>query len=90
MTWLRGLKQSKHRATFPLIVDVDEIYNLACPAPPIHCQFDPVQTTKTSVHGAINMPGLAKRVLDWTPRVALDDGLVHAITYFRNSSGGNR
>jgi UDP-glucuronate decarboxylase len=50
------------RQTFPLYVEVDEIYNLACPASPIHYQFDPVQTTKTSVHGAINMLGLAKRV----------------------------
>ena len=48
--------------TFPLYVEVDEIYNLACPASPIHYQFDPVQTTKTSVHGAINMLGLAKRL----------------------------
>jgi UDP-glucuronate decarboxylase len=48
--------------TFPLYVEVDEIYNLACPASPIHYQYDPVQTTKTSVHGAINMLGLAKRV----------------------------
>src|SRR3977135_247097 len=48
--------------TFPLYVEVDEIFNLACPASPIHYQFDPVQTTKTSVHGAINMLGLAKRV----------------------------
>ena len=48
--------------TFPLYVEVDEIYNLACPASPIHYQHDPVQTTKTSVHGAINMLGLAKRV----------------------------
>jgi UDP-glucuronate decarboxylase len=48
--------------TFPLYVEVDKIYNLACPASPIHYQFDPVQTTKTSVHGAINMLGLAKRV----------------------------
>src|SRR5258706_1415125 len=52
----------RHDVTFPLYVEVDEIYNLACPAAPIHYQFDPVQTTKTSVHGAINMPGLAKRV----------------------------
>jgi UDP-glucuronate decarboxylase len=51
-----------HDITFPLHVEVDEIYNLACPASPIHYQFDPVQTTKTSVHGAINMLGLAKRV----------------------------
>ncbi len=51
----------RHDVTFPLFVEVDEIYNLACPASPIHYQFDPVQTTKTSVHGAINMLGLAKR-----------------------------
>ena len=53
---------SRHDITFPLYVEVDEIYNLACPASPIHYQFDPVQTTKTSVHGAINMLGLAKRL----------------------------
>jgi UDP-glucuronate decarboxylase len=52
----------RHDVTFPLYVEVDEIYNLACPASPIHYQFDPVQTTKTSVHGAINVLGLAKRV----------------------------
>jgi len=52
----------RHDITFPLYVEVDEIYNLACPASPIHYQFDPVQTTKTSVHGAINMLGLAKRL----------------------------
>lgn len=52
----------RHDITFPLYVEVDEIYNLACPASPIHYQRDPVQTTKTSVHGAINMLGLAKRV----------------------------
>ena len=51
----------RHDITFPLFVEVDEIYNLACPASPIHYQYDPVQTTKTSVHGAINMLGLAKR-----------------------------
>ncbi|MDC0190915.1 SDR family oxidoreductase [Rhodospirillales bacterium] len=51
----------RHDVTFPLYVEVDEIFNLACPASPIHYQFDPVQTTKTSVHGAINMLGLAKR-----------------------------
>ena len=51
----------RHDVTFPLYVEVDEIYNLACPASPVHYQFDPVQTTKTSVHGAINMLGLAKR-----------------------------
>ncbi|MGZ5584536.1 MAG: UDP-glucuronic acid decarboxylase family protein [Usitatibacter sp.] len=53
---------ARHDVTFPFYVEVDEIYNLACPAAPIHYQFDPVQTTKTSVHGAINMLGLAKRV----------------------------
>ena len=52
----------RHDITFPLYVEADEIYNLACPASPIHYQFDPVQTTKTSVHGAINMLGLAKRL----------------------------
>jgi UDP-glucuronate decarboxylase len=52
----------RHDVTLPLYIEVDEIYNLACPASPIHYQFDPVQTTKTSVHGAINMLGLAKRV----------------------------
>ena len=52
----------RHDVTFPLYVEVDRIYNLACPASPVHYQYDPVQTTKTSVHGAINMLGLAKRV----------------------------
>ena len=52
----------RHDIPFPLYVEVDEINNLACPASPIHYQFDPVQTTKTSVHGSINMLGLAKRV----------------------------
>ena len=52
----------RHDITFPLYVEADEIYNLACPASPIHYQFDPVQTTKTSVHGAINVLGLAKRI----------------------------
>src|SRR5216683_2298831 len=52
----------RHDVCFPLYVEVDKIFNLACPASPIHYQFDPVQTTKTSVHGAINMLGLAKRV----------------------------
>ncbi|WP_293777470.1 UDP-glucuronic acid decarboxylase family protein [uncultured Oxalicibacterium sp.] len=52
----------RHDVTFPLYVEVDEIYNLACPASPVHYQFDPVQTTKTSVHGAINMLGLARRL----------------------------
>ena len=53
---------ARHDVTFPLYVEVDEIYNLACPASPVHYQHDPVQTTKTSVHGAINMLGLAKRL----------------------------
>src|SRR5262245_9736260 len=52
----------RHDVTFPLYLEVDAIYNLACPASPIHYQRDPVQTTKTSVHGAINMLGLAKRL----------------------------
>src|SRR5262245_24769644 len=52
----------RHDITLPLHVEVDEIYNLACPASPVHYQHDPVQTTKTSVHGAINMLGLAKRL----------------------------
>ncbi|MCI5192329.1 MAG: SDR family oxidoreductase [Candidatus Electrothrix sp. AU1_5] len=52
----------RHDITFPLYVEVDEIYNLACPASPVHYQYDPVQTTKTTVHGAINMLGLAKRI----------------------------
>jgi UDP-glucuronate decarboxylase len=62
---LRGQPQFeflRHDVTFPLYVEVDEIYNLACPASPIHYQYDPVQTTKTSVHGAINLLGLAKRL----------------------------
>jgi UDP-glucuronate decarboxylase len=52
----------RHDITWPLYVEVDQIYNLACPASPVHYQFDPVQTTKTCVHGAINMLGLAKRL----------------------------
>ena len=58
----RRFELMRHDVCFPLYVEVDQIYNLACPASPIHYQFDPVQTTKTSVHGAINMLGLAKRV----------------------------
>ncbi|MDE2578659.1 MAG: SDR family oxidoreductase [Hyphomicrobiales bacterium] len=58
----RNFEVMRHDVTFPLYVEVDEIYNLACPASPIHYQFDPVQTTKTSVIGAINMLGLAKRL----------------------------
>ena len=57
-----GFEFIRHDVTFPLYVEVDEIYNLACPASPIHYQHDPIQTTKTSVHGAINMLGLAKRL----------------------------
>ena len=57
----------RHDVTFPLYVEVDEIFNLACPASPLHYQFDPVQTTKTSVIGAINMLGLAKRLQDQDP-----------------------
>ncbi|MBP2291431.1 UDP-glucuronic acid decarboxylase family protein [Azospirillum rugosum] len=57
----RNFEVLRHDVTFPLYVEVDEIYNLACPASPIHYQFDPVQTVKTSVHGAINVLGLAKR-----------------------------
>ncbi len=56
-----NLEVMRHDVTFPLYLEVDQIYNLACPASPVHYQFDPVQTTKTSVHGAINMLGLAKR-----------------------------
>jgi UDP-glucuronate decarboxylase len=58
----RRFELIRHDVTFPLYIEVDRIYNLACPASPIHYQLDPVQTTKTSVHGAINMLGLAKRV----------------------------
>src|SRR5688500_358324 len=58
----KNFEIARHDVTFPLYVEVDHIYNLACPASPIHYQHDPVQTTKTSVHGAINMLGLAKRV----------------------------
>ena len=57
-----GFEMLRHDITFPLYVEVDEIFNLACPASPIHYQYDPVQTTKTSVHGEINMLGLAKRI----------------------------
>lgn len=58
----RNFEMIRHDVTFPLYVEVDQIYNLACPASPVHYQHDPVQTTKTSVHGAINMLGLAKRI----------------------------
>lgn len=87
----------RHDVTFPLYVEMDEIYNLACPAALIHYQFDAVQTTKTGVHGALNMLGLAKRVKakilqastsevnggPWTPTIPL---LKRTISYFRNSS----
>ena len=58
---MKNFEIMRHDITFPLYLEVDEIYNLACPASPIHYQNDPVQTTKTNVHGAINMLGLAKR-----------------------------
>ena len=71
----------RHNVTFPLFVEVDEIYNLACPASPIHYQFDPVQTTKTSVSGAINMLGLAKRlkvrILQASTSEVYGDPIVH-------------
>ncbi len=74
----------RHDVTFPLYVEVDEIYNLACPASPIHYQHDPVQTTKTSVHGAINMLGLAKRtgakILQASTSEVYGDPLVHPQT----------
>ncbi len=74
----------RHNVTFPLFVEVDEIYNLACPASPIHYQFDPVQTTKTSVSGAINMLGLAKRlkvrVLQASTSEVYGDPIVHPQT----------
>lgn len=71
----------RHDVTFPLYIEVDEIYNLACPASPIHYQYDPVQTTKTSVHGAINMLGLAKRtqakMLQASTSEVYGDPLIH-------------
>jgi UDP-glucuronate decarboxylase len=74
----------RHDITFPLFVEVDEIYNLACPASPIHYQHDPVQTTKTSVHGAINMLGLAKRlgckILQASTSEVYGDPVVHPQT----------
>src|SRR5215475_5090741 len=74
----------RHDVTFPLFVEVDEIYNLACPASPVHYQHDPVQTIKTSVHGAINMLGLAKRVrariLQASTSEVYGDPLVHPQT----------
>jgi UDP-glucuronate decarboxylase len=74
----------RHNVTFPLYVEVDEIYNLACPASPVHYQFDPVQTTKTSVLGAINMLGLAKRlkarILQASTSEVYGDPIVHPQT----------
>lgn len=74
----------RHDVTFPLYIEVDEIYNLACPASPIHYQYDPVQTTKTSVHGAINMLGLAKRthakIFQASTSEVYGDPLVHPQT----------
>ena len=74
----------RHDVTFPLYVEVDEIYNMACPASPIHYQFDPVQTTKTSVHGAINLLGLAKRtkakILQASTSEVYGDPIVHPQT----------
>ena len=64
----------RHDVTFPLFVEVDQIWNLACPASPIHYQHDPVQTTKTSVHGAINMLGLASAVANCVAIVVADTG----------------
>jgi UDP-glucuronate decarboxylase len=77
----RRFELLRHDVTFPLYVEVDEIYNLACPASPVHYQYDPVQTTKTSVHGAINMLGLAKRIkakiLQASTSEVYGDPLVH-------------
>lgn len=74
----------RHDVTFPLYIEMDEIYNLACPASPIHYQYDPVQTTKTSVHGAINMLGLAKRthakIFQASTSEVYGDPLVHPQT----------
>lgn len=76
-----NLEVMRHDVTFPLYVEVDEIYNLACPAAPIHYQYDPVQTTKVSVHGAINMLGLAKRtkakILQASTSEVYGDPLIH-------------
>ena len=80
----------RHDVTFPLYVETDQIYNLACPASPVHYQFDPVQTTKTSVHGAINMLGLAKRtkarILQASTSEVYGDPVVHpqVETYWGN------
>jgi UDP-glucuronate decarboxylase len=80
----RHFELMRHNVTFPLYVEVDEIYNLACPASPVHYQFDPVQTTKTSVLGAINMLGLAKRlkarILQASTSEVYGDPIVHPQT----------
>src|SRR6266478_784224 len=80
----RHFELIRHDITFPLHLEVDQIYNLACPASPIHYQHDPVQTTKTSVHGAINMLGLAKRVrariLQASTSEVYGDPSVHPLT----------
>lgn len=80
----RHFELMRHDVTFPLYVEVDEIYNLACPASPVHYQFDPVQTTKTSVLGAINMLGLAKRlkarILQASTSEVYGDPIVHPQT----------
>jgi len=77
----RNFEVMRHDVTFPLYVEVDEIFNLACPASPVHYQYDPVQTTKTSVHGAINMLGLAKRtkakILQASTSEVYGDPVVH-------------
>ena len=74
----------RHDVTFPLYVEVDRIYNLACPASPVHYQYNPVQTTKTSVHGAINMLGLAKRtnarILQFSTSEVYGDPQIHPQT----------
>ena len=78
----------RHDVTFPLFVEVDEIYNLACPASPIHYQHDPVQTTKTSVHGAINMLGLAKRLGCRILQASTSEVYGDQAKQWRSSSGG--
>ena len=80
----KNFEVMRHDVTFPLYVEVDQIYNLACPASPVHYQYDPVQTTKTSVHGAIKMLGLAKRVrariLQASPSEVYGDPVEHPQT----------
>ena len=72
----------RHDVTFPLYVEVDEIFNFACPASPIHYQNDPVQTVKTCVHGAINMLGLAKRTKARIPPTKLKNPTIYFHTFF--------